>query len=78
MSVRVVIGAYDTRAVIANSLGRKPVNGGIPPMDRRSAASGSQNLGCVSSGALVVVEVSIFSTISRVNTGIRIVEYSEK
>jgi hypothetical protein len=39
-----VIGAVFTKATIVSSLGRKPVNGGIPPMDRRRSGSESARI----------------------------------
>jgi hypothetical protein len=72
------MGAAFTRIMIANSFGRKPVNGGMPPMDK--SKSGSDRARTLWDVRLLgrSSAVSMFSVIISVNTGTRIVTYTAK
>ena len=67
-----------TRVMLAKSIGRKPINGGMPPMDK--SKSGSDRARTLWDVRLLgrSSAVSMFSVIISVNTGTRIVTYTAK
>lgn len=67
-----VIGAVVARAIIARSFGKKPVSGGMPPIDRsRRGRARARTLFIMSLCDRNSV-VSIFNVTINVNTGMRI------